>query len=184
MKKIYLIRHCEADGQPPEAQLTKRGFEQAIHLSNFFRRIPIERIITSPYKRAVQSIEPLAKTISIEIETNEQLTERVLSTHNLSDWFEKLQATFEDLELKYEGGESSNVAMKRIVEVMEGVFKSEVQNSIIVTHGNLLSLLLKHYNNEFGFDDWRNLRNPDVFLLKNEKNKVTFERVLMDSSNE
>ncbi|WP_045524603.1 histidine phosphatase family protein [Neobacillus niacini] len=184
MKKIYLIRHCEAKGQPSEAPLTDRGFNQAIHLSEFFGDVPIDRIIASPYKRAVQSIEALAKRINIEIETNELLTERVLSTHNLTDWFEKLKDTFDDLQLKFEGGESSKEAMKRIVEVVEGVFKSAHQNTIIVTHGNLLSLLLKHFNNEFGFDDWRNLRNPDVFLLKNENNKVTFERILMESSNE
>ncbi|MEH7011665.1 histidine phosphatase family protein [Neobacillus niacini] len=183
MKKIYLIRHCEAKGQPPEAPLTDIGFNQALHLSEFFGDVPIDRIIASPYKRAVQSIEPLAKSINIEIETNEQLTERVLSTSNLLDWFEKLRDTFDDLDLKFEGGESSKEAMQRIVEVVEGVFKSETQNTIIVTHGNLLSLLLKHFNNKFGFEEWRNLRNPDVFLLKKDS-KVTFERILMELSNE
>ena len=48
-----------------------------------------------------------------------QLTERVLSTKNISDWLEKLKTTFEDIELKFEGGESSQEAMKRIVEVVE-----------------------------------------------------------------
>lgn len=184
MKKIYLIRHCEADGQPPEAVLTERGFKQAIDLADLFTGISIDRIIASPYKRTVQSIEPLAKRHNLVIETNDLLTERVLSSKNLSDWLEKLRATFDDLELRFEGGESSKEAMKRIVEVVEGTFESETQNTIIVTHGNLLSLLLKHFNNEFGFEDWRNLRNPDVFLLKNESNKVTFERILMESSYE
>lgn len=177
MKKVYLIRHCEAEGQPSEAPLTENGFKQANHLSDLFSEVPIDRIISSPYMRAVQSIEPLAKRINIEIETNEQLTERIVSTNNLPDWFDKLRATFDDLELKFEGGESSNEAMKRIVEVVENVFDSAPQNTIIVTHGNLLSLLLKHYNNNFGFEDWQRLRNPDVFFLKKENNRVTFERL-------
>jgi 2,3-bisphosphoglycerate-dependent phosphoglycerate mutase len=183
MKKIFLIRHCEAQGQPAQAPLTNKGHTQAIALSEFFRDIPIDRIISSPFKRTIQSIEPLAKRLNLEIETNDLLTERVLSSQNLSDWLEKLRDTFDDLELKFEGGESSNEAMKRIVEVVEGAFESETQNTIIVTHGNLLSLLLRYNNNEFGFDEWRNLRNPDVFLLKNENNDVTFERILMESSN-
>lgn len=184
MKKIFLIRHCEAEGQPPEAALTEKGFNQAIHLADLFTRIPIDRIIASPYKRTVQSIEPLAKRRNLEIETNDLLTERVLSSENLSDWLKKLKATFDDFELKFEGGESSNEAASRIVSVVEEVLKSESQDTIIVTHGNLLSLLLNHYNNEFGFDDWRNLRNPDVFLLKKENNKVTFERMLLELSKE
>lgn len=46
MKKIYVIRHCEAEGQPPEAQLTEIGLKQAIDLTNFFSDIKVERIIT------------------------------------------------------------------------------------------------------------------------------------------
>jgi broad specificity phosphatase PhoE len=184
MKKIYLIRHCEAEGQPAEAPLTDNGFKQANHLSKFFRDILIDRIISSPYTRAVQTVEPLAKRMTLEIEKNELLTERVLSNQNLSDWFEKLRNTFDDLELKFEGGESSNEAMNRIVTVVEGVLNDAVENTIIVTHGNLLSLLLKHYNHHFGFEDWRNLHNPDVFLLKKENNTVTYERLIMESCDE
>lgn len=36
LKKIYLIRHCEAEGQSFEAQLTDRGFKQAVELADFF----------------------------------------------------------------------------------------------------------------------------------------------------
>ncbi|MFK9093615.1 histidine phosphatase family protein [Bacillus salipaludis] len=177
MKKIYLIRHCEAEGQLSEAQLTDRGFKQAVELADFFSNSKIDRIISSPYERAFQSIQPLAERLHIEIENDSRLTERVLSTNNLSDWLEKLKITFNDFDLKFEGGESSQEALNRIVEVVEKVFTSETKNTIIVTHGNLMSLLLRYYNKNFGFEDWRNLSNPDVFLLINETNKVTIERL-------
>jgi 2,3-bisphosphoglycerate-dependent phosphoglycerate mutase len=177
LKKIYVIRHCEAEGQPPEAQLTDIGLKQALDLCEFFSNIKIDRIISSPYKRTIESIQPLAKRLNVEIEIDRKLTERVLSSKNLSDWFEKLRTTFDDIELKFEGGESSLDAMKRIVEVVENVLNSNNKNTIIVTHGNLMSLLLKHLNKDFGFDDWKNLSNPDVYLLKNENNKVTSERL-------
>jgi len=177
LKKIYVIRHCEAEGQLPEAQLTDRGLEQALDLSEFFSDIQIDRIISSPYKRAIDSIKPLAKRLNIEVEIDRKLSERVLSTKNLSDWCEKLRTTFDDIELKFEGGESSRDAIKRIVQVVEEVFSSKDKNTIIVTHGNLMSLLIKHFTNEFGFDNRKNLSNPDVLLLKNENNKVTFERL-------
>ncbi|WP_430510420.1 hypothetical protein [Gottfriedia solisilvae] len=37
MKKIYIVRHCEATGQPPESSLTQKGLEQSQELSHFFR---------------------------------------------------------------------------------------------------------------------------------------------------
>ena len=97
MKKIYIIRHCEAEGQPSEAQLTDRGFKQALDVSEFFSGIKIDRIISSPYKRAIQTVQPLAMRLNIEIEIDRQLTERVLSTKNLSDWLEKLRTTFANM---------------------------------------------------------------------------------------
>jgi predicted acetyltransferase len=180
MKNIYLIRHCEAQGQPAQAPLTNKGHKQAIALSEFFRDIPIDRIISSPFVRTTQSIEPLAKRLNLEIERNDLLTERVLSTENLSDWLEKLRATFDDFDLKFEGGESNYEAVKRIVSVVKEVLNSEAQNTIIVTHGNLLSLLLNHYNDHFGFEEWKSLRNPDVFLLRKEDDKFTYERLAVD----
>ena len=152
-----MIRHCEADGQPAEAQLTERGLKQALDLSEFFSEIKIDSIISSPYKRAIQSIQPLAKRLNVEIEIDSKLRERVLSTKSYSDWLDKLRTTFDDVQLKFEGGESSQEAMKRIVEVVQEVFSGVNKNTIIVTHGNIMSLLLKYYNKDFGFDDWKNL---------------------------
>ncbi|WP_342615496.1 histidine phosphatase family protein [Peribacillus frigoritolerans] len=146
IKKIYVVRHCEAQGQPSESQLTKKGLKQAKYLSEFFSNTKIDRIISSPFLRAIQSVEPISEKIYLKIEIDERLSERTLSTTDLPDCFEKLKATFNDMELEFEGGESSQEAMNRIVSVVDEVFKSETENTIIVTHGNLMFLLLKNYN--------------------------------------
>lgn len=184
MKKIYVIRHCEAKGQQPESELTKKGVKQSLELSSFLSGIKVERIVSSPYRRAIQSIQPLATKRHMDIELNRQLSERTLSTKNMPDWFEKIKDTFEDHELKYEGGESSKEAKNRIVNVIEDAFTYEIENTIIVTHGNLMSLLLNHYNKDFGFDEWNNLSNPDVFLLKLENNRVSYERLWVEKQDE
>lgn len=180
MKKIFLVRHCEAEGQPPESPLTEKGFKQAIKLAVFFDNVKVDRIISSPYKRAIQTVQPLANQLNVEIEMNNQLKERVLSTDSLSDWMEKLRETFDDRSLKFEGGESSEDAANRIVEVIESVLKSEFENTVVITHGNLMALLLNHYDKQFNFDGWKNLSNPDVYLLKSHKNEVTYGRMELD----
>lgn len=177
MKKIYIVRHCEASGQPPESPLTDQGYVQANALAEFFSDKKLDRIISSPFLRAKQSVEPLSKKFALNIEIDDRLSERVLSKANLPDWFEKLKATFTDLELKYEGGESSQEAMNRIVEVVEEAFNDEAAHTLIVTHGNVMSLLLKKYNHDFGFEGWKNLSNPDVFLLSCLNDEIHLERI-------
>jgi len=165
-KNIYIVRHCQAIGQPAESQLTEEGFKQADDLALFFSNIQVNRIISSHFLRAIQSIEPLSKERNISIEVDERLAERTLSSVDLPDWLDKLKATYDDLDLKYEGGESSREAMDRIVSVVEEAFESDAENIVIVTHGNIMSLLLKNYQDSFGFEEWKKLSNPDVFLLK------------------
>ncbi|MFJ3390307.1 MULTISPECIES: histidine phosphatase family protein [unclassified Lysinibacillus] len=93
------------------------------------------------------------------------------------DWYEKLRATFTDMELKFEGGESSNEAMERIVNAVEETFKSESEHTIIVSHGNTITLLLKNYHNDVDFQFWTQLRNPDVFRLSVKNHEMTLERI-------
>jgi 2,3-bisphosphoglycerate-dependent phosphoglycerate mutase len=176
MKNIYLIRHCEAEGQEPEAPLTDKGKQQALDLAAFFEKRKVDRIISSPFKRAIQTIQPFASERDIDIEMNHQLSERVLSTRNMPDWYEKLRETYENMDLIYEGGESSREATNRIIEVVDEVLKSDAENTIIVTHGGLLSLLLNHFDKNFGFEQWETLSNPDVYLLTSV-NQITFERL-------
>ncbi|WP_078551953.1 histidine phosphatase family protein [Bacillus alkalicellulosilyticus] len=177
MKSIYVVRHCEAEGQPAEAPLTESGVKQADDLVDFFKNKKVERIISSPYKRAIQTIQPLANQLQLEIEKNPLLKERELSTDSFPDWLEKLKTTYDDLDLKFKGGESSSEAANRIKKVVDEIGKSKPDHTIIVTHGNIMSLLLNHYDSQFGFDRWANLSNPDVYLLKIDENEVAFERV-------
>ena len=176
-KNIYIIRHCEAEGQSSDAPLTKRGFTQANELSNFLSDIKVDRVISSPFLRAIQTIKPFAENKNIEIETDSRLTERILSSISFSDWMNKLEATFNDMNLKYEGGESNHEAMTRIVEVVNDIATSDSENTIIVAHGGIISSLLNYYDKNFGFEQWKSLSNPDVYLLRITQNDTCYKRV-------
>ncbi|MEX1038682.1 MAG: NUDIX hydrolase [Acidimicrobiia bacterium] len=78
---IHLLRHGAAgnrdkfSGDDRERPLTKKGKAQAQVIAESLREREIERIITSPYKRCVQTVEPLAKMIGAEVEISEALAE-------------------------------------------------------------------------------------------------------------
>jgi len=165
MKNIYVIRHCKAAGQASDAPLTEIGNEQTQTLAEFLADKNIDYIVSSPYKRAYHTIAPFADQRGIDIRMDDRLTERVLSEQNFPDWMDKLRATFDDLDLCYEGGESSRVAMHRAVQVVMEVLAHPSENAVIVSHGNLISLLLKHFDDRYGFFEWQALSNPDVYQL-------------------
>lgn len=180
MKKIYVVRHGQAEGQEAGAKLTKLGEQQAAKLANFFKDISVDQIISSPYTRAVETIQPIADQKQTPIEADDRLRERVLSTSNLPYWMEKLEATFHDSTLKYDNGESSDEAARRILNVVDEVLESEADTVILVTHGNLMSLLLREYIEDFGFHEWKQLSNPDVYVLEVKHGTTECRRMWMD----
>lgn len=177
-KTVYLVRHCKATGQAADAPLTPEGQQQAIGLAERLSSLPIERIISSPFMRASHTITPLAERLALPIITDERLIERVLSTSELADWLTALRATFENFDLTFAGGESSRVATQRIVAVLSSVMLHPARTTVIVTHGNLMTLLLKHLNPEVDFTLWQQLKNPDVYHLELEGTPTIVHRMV------
>ncbi len=161
--RLYLVRHCHATGQEPDAPLTPEGARQAVALADLLGPLGIERIVSSPFRRARDSVAPLAARLGIPVEHDDRLIERVLSARVEPDWRAHLRASFDDPDYCLAEGESSRAAATRAVAVLNDLARRPTRATVIVTHGNLLALLLRYFNPEIGFADWERLTNPDVF---------------------
>lgn len=162
---LYLVRHCRATGQAPDAPLTPEGIVQAGLLADLLAPLGIEQILSSPFVRACDSIAPLAARIGIPIETDDRLVERTLTTEPLPDWRIHLARSFDDDTYCMAGGESSRVATARAVAALDAVRHHPAPATAIVTHGNLLALLLRHCDGREGFAAWEALTNPDCYRV-------------------
>ena len=176
-KTLYIVRHCEAVGQQPEAALTAEGRRQAERLADQLAALPIELIVCSPFTRARQSIAPLAERLGLPIATDNRLAERLLAASDLPDWLAALQSSFDDLDLRFAGGESSRAAMQRASQVVSETMTHPASTTLLVTHGNLMALLLKHFNDHVGFAEWQHLTNPDVYRITLAGGRVEIARI-------
>lgn len=77
----YLVRHASAgsrddtDPRDHERPLDDIGRTQADKLAAWLQHEPIERVLASPYLRCVQSVEPLADVLGVEVEHTDALAE-------------------------------------------------------------------------------------------------------------
>lgn len=77
----YLVRHASAgrrdDSDPDDAErpLDEAGRSQAERLAAWLSHEPITRILTSPYRRCVESVGPLARLVGLDLEIVEDLGE-------------------------------------------------------------------------------------------------------------
>ncbi|HDV8360159.1 MULTISPECIES: histidine phosphatase family protein [Bacillus] len=167
MKKIIVIRHCSATGQKRDAELTTDGKDQANTLATFLleNHLQIDHIISSPFVRAIDSIRPYALQANLSIQEDERLTERILSNVPMDDWMQKLESTFTNIDIAFSGGESTKQATDRAISLIQDVLQLNHTTTLLVTHGNLLTLILKHFDHTIGFNEWRTLTNPDIYEI-------------------
>ncbi|MCA0173396.1 histidine phosphatase family protein [Bacillus sp. RAR_GA_16] len=171
-KKIYLVRHCQATGQEPAASLTREGRNQSIQLAQTLKSIPFDQLYSSPYRRAVQSIEPLALQLDKSITLDERLEERKLSGKMIENWLEELEKTFNDHSYSISGGESSQEAAYRGIASINDALHNTKEHGLLMTHGNLLTLILHHFDSSFDFNTWKALRNPEIYCLTFQRDEI------------
>lgn len=78
---VFLIRHAKAGGRHdwvgPDHQrpLVTKGAEQARALARMFGTHPVMRVLSSPYIRCMQTVEPLAAVLHLTVEPCPALAE-------------------------------------------------------------------------------------------------------------
>ena len=87
MARVLLIRHCQSTGQSTDSPLTELGCEQAVALAAWLAGRGVDRIVSSPYQRAIDTVLPFASRAGMEVETDERLGERRLGV-----WFDSVDA--------------------------------------------------------------------------------------------
>ncbi|MGV3488366.1 MAG: histidine phosphatase family protein [Tuberibacillus sp.] len=95
----------------------------------------------------------------------------------LSPYLNDIKSRDSDYDLKLKGGESSTEATERALQALNECLLSDFQKTAIVTHGNLLALILHFFDKPFGFEGWQRLTNPDVYLLVMEDGHHHVKRI-------
>lgn len=77
--QLLIIRHAlplrSEPGQGSDPDLSEEGVEQAKRLPDALARFPISRLISSPQRRAVQTAEPVAEALGLQIDIDDRLAE-------------------------------------------------------------------------------------------------------------
>jgi len=124
-----------------------------MYLAEQFRNKPIKAIYSSPLERTVETAQPIAEALNIEVITTEGLLEidfgswqnrpfDILRTNPLWEKMRKMPSL-----VRFPDGESYVEAQFRVCQFIEElVLKYEANDSIIcVTHGDVVRLAVSFY---------------------------------------
>lgn len=134
-------------------------------LARFLSRFPVDRIATSPYRRARQTIAPFAAAAGLPVHADDRLVEQRLAAGPLEDWRDAVRASFRDPDFRLPGGESGRDVLDRGWPAFKELLGGRHRLPVAVTHGKFLSVILNSLDAGFGYEAWQSLSNPDVFAL-------------------
>ena len=156
-KVIYLIRHAESVHNTlpvfpsPDNPLSPKGKRQARALAERFKNIEFDDLISSPWPRAKQTAEVIAKENNKKVVLSNLFTERIApsilsgkpftdkeSNKIWQDW----TATSHVPGIKKFDGESYDEVLTRAVNALKYLEGQNKSRLVVVTHGYFLVFLL------------------------------------------
>ena len=161
MTTVYFIRHSESDATVRDGRirpLTEKGLADRKLVTAFLQDEKIDAVLSSPFKRAVDTVADFADKNNLVIELVEDFREQKSSsdlnrTHR--GFEEHLERQWADFTYKVTDGESLYEVQKRNISALnEVLIRYKDKNIVIGTHGTALSTIINYYDNTYGFKDF------------------------------
>ena len=183
---IYMVRHGESpklEGNERMRGLTERGHMDARRVTDILKAERIDTFISSPYNRAVLTIEESANFHEKEIVVYENLKECMFSSEDqvISDKevYPLVQKMFSNPDFARTKGESYADCQRRVVKVLKEILLDFQGLKIVIgTHGLVMTLMINYFDKQYGFEFLMNTSKPDIYKMEfKEEQLMNVERL-------
>ena len=171
--KAILVRHATSSGQQADAPLAPIGFAQAQAIVPVLKELEAGPLYASSMLRAFQTLEPYATASYQSIKTIDDLRERLLTPVPLENWQDHIKRSFDDPTHHADGGESHEDMLVRWHKALTQIETLGGHLPTFATHGGMTAALFNQCDPSFGFDDWKSLKNPDLFEVTIQNGAIT-----------
>ncbi len=162
MTTVYYIRHAQPNFDNHDdlsRELTKKGASDSQRLVPFFRDMTIDAVFSSPYRRAVDTVRPIAEAKGLPISFIADFRERKVTDEWIVDFQGFARRQWEDFSYKLPDGESLLEVQARNITALEHLLEQHSNQTILIGgHGTALGTILNYYHPEFGYTEFQKLQ--------------------------
>ena len=190
MTTVYFIRHAQADNSVRDGRvrpLTEKGMADRALVTAFLQHKGIDAVLSSPFKRAVDTIAPFAEENNLAIERIEDFREQKSSSDRTrhgkggSEFLAYLEQQWADFSFKLTDGESLADVQARNIAALGEVLKKHKNKTIAIgTHGMALSTIINYYGRSYNFKDFLAILTLSPWVVRMEfdgGNCVSIEKI-------
>jgi len=139
-----------------ERPLTSAGSVAAAQLATHLGNEPVTAVYSSPYRRAVETVQPIASVHGLPVQVLEDLRERRLSGSSLAEpaFLEALHRARSDPAFALPGGESTDDVRDRALRALTEIRRQTPKGTAVAgTHGGVISILRWHLGEAFTVEE-------------------------------
>ena len=176
MTTVYFIRHAEPDFNVHDdfsRPLTPKGERDRILVEEFLSDKHIDVVLSSPFKRAYDTVETFAKKANLAIRTIDDFRERKVDDAWILPFEEFTRKQWSDFSYKLSAGESlSEVQMRNIAALNKVLKEYRDKNIVIGTHGTALSTIIHYYDNTYGYEGFTAMKRIFPWVARIDFNET------------
>jgi len=180
MTILYFIRHAKPDYSVKDDMirpLLPVGLKKSKKLVKIFSEIKIDYIYSSPYKRSIQTIEPIAENKNIEIKIINDFREGKMDNKWIDNFYEFIETHWNDFSYKIINGESLIEVQKRNIKELNKILLENKDATIMIgTHGIALSTIINYYDKTFQYEKFIEIIDMMPYIMKMEFNNNKYIR--------
>ncbi len=169
MTQIYFVRHAQPDyrqGVNSTFALSDEGMIDRLKAAEVLEGISFDCAVSSPYRRSLETIEPILKSRKLSVVTDERLRERD-NPGGSSNSHEMFRKRWSDFDFHEEGGESLHSTQQRNIAALNDIAEKYKDKTILVgTHGTALSTIINYFDPAFGYEQFMRIIDYMPYVLR------------------
>lgn len=170
MTTVYFIRHAEPNynnHNDMTRELSIKGMADRKLVTQFLIDKNVDAVLSSPYKRAFDTVAEFAHQKGLNIEVIDDFKERKVDSVWIEDFKTFSKAQWSDFKYKLSDGESLNEVQKRNIFALNEVLKKHKDKVVVIgSHGTALSTIINYYDKSFGYDNFEEVRTLMPWIVK------------------
>lgn len=162
MTTIYFVRHAEPNYKNHDdmsRELSDKGLKDRKLVTDFLMDKEIDIVLSSPYKRAMDTVGEFAEVKGIDVTVIDEFKERRVDSGWIEDFNSFCKKQWEDFSYKLSDGECLEEVQRRNILALNRVLTMHNGKNIVVgSHGTALSTIINYYDKTFGYSDFQKIR--------------------------
>lgn len=170
MTTVYFVRHAEPNYDNHDdllRELSPKGLQDRKRVTEFLAEKQIDIVLSSPYRRAVDTIKDFADQYGFEVQIVDDFRERKVDDTWIEDFTAFSKKQWEDFSYKLTNGECLQEVQDRNIRALQtALVRYQGKNVVIGTHGTALSTIIQYYDHSFGYDEFTKIRGMMPWIVE------------------